>query len=424
MEYNPLLVVFNALLLIGAGLVYILPLRKRKNWLCWIPAALALSILVMELGYHSDGEMVVVYHILTYLVLFLMVNRCTKMSMFDVSYCAVWIFITAEAVQEVWFGIRLSTVGVQVMDLKSGLELMACAAVLFVIISRTIARWMPQGDIYQVLPSQLISAFLLGGMFIALSYLFMLPENRNPSELAVIALCQIYCVSILYLQTEVAKRRSAERKLDMLNLLCNFGAQQYATALHNVSIVNKKCEELEQKIRQMEQYLPEEFQNEARTSIDDALRACDTVVESGNEVLDIVLTEKKLLAETSGTQIHCVADGKLLGFMETVDIYTLFSYALEMAMDEVAGISDENHRLIDLVIHESQNFVVIYFCHPLRHKFERERVRFSGGKNRASLDGFKIMVIYKLLEKYRGMCSSEKKDGFFTMKIVIPLSQK
>lgn len=414
MEYSFLLVICNALLLLGAGAVFISPLRKREKWFCWLPVVFALCVLVMDLGYRADENKIFLYHLLTYGVLLLLVNRCTTISWVDDLYCAVWIFLTAEAVQELWFLIRLYTHSVHAMDLRSAAELLAFAAVLFLILSRTVARWMPQGDLYQVTPGQVICGFILGGMFIALSYLIMLPSNEVTGEVPVLALCQIYCVSLLYLQTELMKKRQMERKLDMMNLLCSFGAQQYAVALHNVGVVNEKCAELEEKIRQMDQYLPEAFRQESRSAIQEALVACDTVVKSGNEVLDIVLTEKKLLAQSSGTQINCVADGKLLGFMETVDIYTLFSYALEMAVEEVSQIADENRRIVDLLIHESQNFAVISFCHPLRSQ---------AVKSKNNLNGFKIMVLYRLLEKYHGITSIERKDGFFSMKILIPLSQ-
>ena len=48
------------------------------------------------------------------------------------------------------------------------------------------------------------------------------------------------------------------------------------------------------------------------STMTDAMHACDTVVKSGNSVLDTVLAEKKLLAEDKQIPISCVADGKLL----------------------------------------------------------------------------------------------------------------
>lgn len=413
MEYSFLLVVCNTLLILGAGVVFIGPLRKREKWLWWLPVSAVLCMLAMEVGYRT-GENIFLNHLLVYGILLLMVNRCTMLSLPDDLYCAVWIFITAEAVQELWYLIRLYTHSTHTMDLRNALELLLFAALLFWVVSRTLARWMPQGDIYQVMPGQVICGFILGGMFIALSYLLMLPSNERTGEVLVLALCQVYCVTALYLQTELTKRRLAERKLDMMNLLCSFGARQYQVAVNNVGVVNEKCAELEEKIRQMEQYLPEQFRRESRAVMDAALLACDTVVESGNEVLDIVLTEKKLQAQPEGIQINCVADGKLLSFMETVDIYTLFTYALEMVMEELSGIPDENRRIVDLLIHECQNFAVISISHPLRERTCRSR---------SSLDSFRIMVAYRLLEKYHGITSVERKDGFFSMKALIPLAQ-
>lgn len=415
MEYNFLLVVSNTILLVGAGIAFIMPLRKREKWWLWLPVGAVMSCLSMELGYRSYGMMIFVYYLMTYLVIVLVTNRATRLSLMDSCYCSVWIVMSAMAVQEIWMGLRLNRTDSLILDLRSGAELILFSAVLFVILSKTVARWMPRGDVYQIGPGQLIGGWLLGGMFVALSHVFMLPDIEGTAARVLIALCQICCLTLLLLQMEAYKRRVAEKRMDIMNLLCSFGAQQYAVGHKNVEIVNQKCEELEQKIRQMERYLPEEFRSEAKSAIREAQVACDAVVKTGNEVLDIVLTEKKLLAETGKTQINCVADGRLLNFMETVDIYALFSFGLETALEDVEQITDESHRLIDLLVYEAQNFLVINTSHPLQSS--------AGTKNRNTLNNYKIMVIHRIVEKYHGMFSIEKEDKFFTLKILIPLAQ-
>lgn len=415
MEYNLMLVISNTILLVGAGVVFILPLRKREKWWCWLPVGAVLCYLTMELGYRSYGMMIFVYYLITYLLIVLVANRSAELSLLGSCYCAVWIFITAIAVQEIWLVLRLSRTDFRVMDLKSIVELIVFSGVLFLILSKTVARWMPRGDIYQVSFAQVISAWLLGGMFVALSHVFMLPNLEKNMARMLIALCQICCVTLLFLHMESTKRRVAEKQLDILNLLCSFGAQQYTVGLKNVELVNRKCEELEGKIRQMEQYLPEEFRGEARSTIREAQVACDAVVKTGNDVLDMVLTEKKLLAENSKTQINCVANGKLLDFMEVVDIYALFAFGLDTALEDVEQIVDESHRLIDLLIYESQNFLVINMSHPLKSSAQL--------KNRNVLNNYKIMVIHRIVEKYHGMHSLERGDNFVTLKLLIPLAQ-
>ena len=414
MEYNFLLVVSNTILLVGACVAFIMPLRRREHWWRWLPVGFALLVASMILGYHAEGMMIFVYYLITYLLMVLLVSRTTELTLPDGCYCAVWIFMTATGVEEIWLALHLHFSGTQALDWIGVAQLLVFAGIAFVILSKTVARWMPQGDVYQVEPPQLICGLALGGMFVALSYLFLLPQNQRLEERLVILLCQLCCLCLLFLQTEIVKRRHAEKRLDILNLMWNFGAQQYHIAQKNVKAVNRKCQELDEKIRQMEQYLPDAFRHETERVLEDARLACDTAVKSGNEVLDIVLTEKNLLAQTNHTRLSCVADGKLLNFMDVVDIYTLFSYALEVALDVVGELVDESHRLVDLLICENQNFLVINMTHT---------VTAATYKRKSSLNMYRIMVVRRIVEKYHGMHTVERHADFFTLKLLIPLAQ-
>lgn len=417
MEYNFWLVVCQSLMLIGAGVAFISPLRKRAGWQWWFPAIFVLAILPMDMGYRSnDGGIIVLCHMLTYLILVLMVNRCTTLSVLDTFYCAVWIMITAELTHEIWLLFRMQWAQLQSMDLRSSTGLLVFASLFYWLISRTLARWLARGDLYEAGVVRLLLALVVGGMCVTLGYLFMIPGNHSVQERLVVVVCQTFCGTIMYLNAEANRRKMMENKLDILNLLCDFGAKQYETAAENVRIVNEKCGELEEKIRQMEQYLPEKFRSESRETIRDARRSIDSVVRTGNEVLDIVLTEKNLAAEVNGTRINCVADGKLLDFMETVDLYALFSFGLETALEDVALFSDESHRLIDLLIHECQNFAVINLTYPLSEEAD------NAARSRTRLNNYKMMVLYRVVEKYHGMQVVEKKDGLFSLKVVFPRS--
>ena len=415
MEFNLLLVVSNTILLLGAGLAFIAPLRKREKWWLWIPVGMVLTFLTMMLGYRSHGLMTFVYYLVTYLVVMLVTNRATALSWMGSCYCAVWIFISSMAAQELWMVARLARMGAEPLDLYGCVQLVLFSGVLFLILSKTLASRIPRGGIYMVGPVQVAGGWLLGGMFSALFHAFTQPGLSNATVRLLLALCQICCLMLLYLQLESNKRRVAEKQVDILNLLCDFGAQQYTVSTKNMELLNRKCGELEEKIRQMERYLPEEVRGEARTALREARVAVDPIVRSGSDVLDIVLTEKKLLAEAMQIQINCVADGKLLRFMEPADIYALFAYGLDTAMEDVRRIQDESHRLIDLLIHESQNFLVINTAHPLQSA--------AAMRMRNTLNNEKILVIHRIVEKYHGMVSLETEEKFLTLKILIPLAQ-
>lgn len=58
-----------------------------------------------------------------------------------------------------------------------------------------------------------------------------------------------------------------------------------------------------------------------------------TLVHTGNDALDAILSEKGLACEQGGIAFRCMADGAAVGFMAPTDIYSLFGNALDNAIE-------------------------------------------------------------------------------------------
>lgn len=416
-------VLVSSVVLFGSAMIYILPLRKRGSWLLWLPVMFGLIFLFMAVSRFSNGSFWMLGQLLQYLCLVLLVNRCTKLSVTGDLYCAIWILVTGETIYELWLSIPALLPDFLGTIPGRAVSLLLFAGLCYVGIALTAARWMPNGDIYQIGPRQLSSALILGGLCMYMSEYFLVPKEIHLGKAMILLLCQIYCISLLYLQTELFKKSKLQKDLETMNLLYAQGAQQYAVARQNIQAVTSKCEALEQLIARMEQYLPEEELKAFRPSMDYALRACDTAVKSGNSVLDLVLTEKMLLAEADRIQLSCVADGKLLNFMEVTDIYALFSNALDNAIQAVRRLPDKDHRIIDLLVHENQNFLVINISNPVKDTVPGEEELPALTKGRSSFRGYGLRVMRHVVEKYHGICTFRAEGGFFTLKALIPLSK-
>lgn len=118
--------------------------------------------------------------------------------------------------------------------------------------------------------------------------------------------------------------------MNALNLLYERQRQQYQVARQNVQIINKRCHELKVQIADLRKLSPEAVPQERIEEAERAARLYDANCNTGNEVLDVVLTEKSLLCESRGIQLNAVANGSCLGFIEAGDLYALFANALIM----------------------------------------------------------------------------------------------
>lgn len=413
--------VFKALLLFVCGMAYVQPLRKRGNRMVWIPVSLIACLTAALLENTLGGMWTIAVCLAQYGALVLLVNRHTQMSFSGDCYCAVWSFLTYEVIEGRYGWICEKLPVLKTTPVWFWLGFLLFGTAVLVLLNRTIARKMPQKDIYQIGPRQLSSALLLGCMFAVMHYMLYPMDTQYLPMAPALFICQVYCVSVLFLQTELFKKSQMQKDMDALNFLYSCEQRNYETACQNVRLVNGKCKELDEMTAQIRQYLPEDLQKNVESRLHDAMRACDTVVESGNSVLDTVLAEKKMLAESLEIPINCVADGKLLDFMDVVDIYALFSNALDNAIEATSKITDPNHRLIDMLVHESQNFLVINISNPIRGSLQFEEDLPVTTKAKKGYHGYGLRVLQRAIEKYHGIFTVESADGLFTLRVLVPL---
>ena len=113
-----------------------------------------------------------------------------------------------------------------------------------------------------------------------------------------------------------------------------------SSSAENVDLINRKCHDLKHQIAALRRISDRREREESIQALEQSVMIYDSVVKTGNDILDTVLTEKSLLCESRGITLTCVADGDCLDFMDGVDIYTIFGNALDNAIESVTPLDD------------------------------------------------------------------------------------
>ena len=411
----------------GTLTAFCLPLRRREDF----RVRLALSLLPLlllpplySLGFRDvspEEQWIAVPLVFAISILLLagLVAFCVETDWSGAVYCAVWCAISAQLISELW--------NVWIWFLRERFPLMeiwmrhSAARILLVIlftagcctgIRFTIARSMPFHKMYHVGPRQMSSALILGLMFTWM-FVFLMSKNRAGEPLSTVGIevvCQFYCLTLMYLQTELFKKSAMQKEMDTLNLLYDRQRQQYQIARQNVQIINRRCHELKVQIADLRRMGVDAAFQKSLDEAETAARLYDAGANTGNEVLDVVLTEKTLLCESRKIQLNAVADGSCLRHFEPSDLYALFANALDHAIESAVHIQQQDRRVIDLLVCVRQSFVVINVISP-----ERE---VQMGDNRTL--NYEIKVIKRIVQKYKGTLTTETRGGFFAIKIIFP----
>ena len=225
------------------------------------------------------------------------------------------------------------------------------------------------------------------------------------------------CVLVLFMQFGVLSRTRLEHSNDQLQKMLAQKEAQYEIRRESMDIINIKHHDLKHQLRLLRQVVD----HKTLQGMEAAVRQYDTLVKTGNEYLDLVLTEKSMLCQAKGILFTYIADGKRLGFMESGDIYSLFGNATENAIEYVEKLSDEEKRFIHLSVKQVGGLITIH----TENYFEGGDWSMDKGlpattKENKSYHGFGLRSIRMTAEKYGGEMSVHAGDRLFCVDVILP----
>lgn len=413
----------------SSGAVFAYPLKKRKHF--WLKSIIFLIIIII----YSALFWLVLWqgnHIVEYIcrvvsalmmVAFLYCGWEAKLSI--AVYNAIWAISIWQILEEICSMIEL--IGKEFFQ-KYPFMIIVGMILLYIInhvwVAKTIGKWMPvdRGD--SIGPRQLGSAILIFGIIEVLS---MSPILRNAAERSFewrfLYVCQFLAIVILYLQNELFKKSTIKQERDLMNMLWKNKQEQYEISKENIELINQKSHDLKHQIQALRRLNKEEF-DKYLDDLEDAVGIYESIVKTGNDVFDTILTEKSLYCKKRNIQVTCVADGSQLDFIETIDLYAILGNALDNAIEAVDKFEDSEKRQIDVTIHRHKNFLVMNFMNPISEKLVYKDEFPVTTKGDKKYHGFGLRSIKHFVKKYDGVLNVSEEDGCFSLKIMIPIMHK
>lgn len=256
---------------------------------------------------------------------------------------------------------------------------------------------------------------------IVLSLFLTYHAQQNNDSIFVIAIC-IYnivcCYLILIIQFEFFVRRKLEKELILSNQLRIKEKEQYTIAKENVELINEKCHDLKHQIRAIGENMV--IGEAALKKISDVITIYDSNVKTGNETLDIILTEKSLLCNKKDVKLSCIVDGKRLDFMAEDDIFSLFGNLIDNAIEAVVNL-EEDKRSIGIIVKMVGTFLSVNI-----HNYFANEVSFVDGlpvttKRDRNFHGFGMRSVRRICDKYDGDLVIRTEGGVFNVNILFQL---
>ncbi len=233
----------------------------------------------------------------------------------------------------------------------------------------------------------------------------------------------LICLLILSVQYNICKVHNLNREKDIIGQLLYERKRQYELSRENIEAINHKCHDLKHQLRALKQVGQDE-RNQYIDELEHSIDIYDAVVETGNEVVDTILSEKALNCERRKIRLSCIVDASHLDFMSTLDIYAILGNALDNAIETVSKYQDDDKRVISLTIKTVGDFLSIQ-----TNNYCEGELEICGGlpvttKRDKEHHGFGMKSMRHLVDKYGGSLAVNVKDNVFTLQILVPMPKE
>lgn len=227
----------------------------------------------------------------------------------------------------------------------------------------------------------------------------------------------VCCAIVLLLTSRTIEQRELRQEVEYLQHAVHQSELQYEISKDTIDLINIKCHDIRYKLGTLAAR-GEQMRPETVADLQQSISIYDAKMETGNQLLDVLLTEKSLYCEQNGITFSCMADGAKLIFMDDGDLYCLFGNIIDNALEAVKAIGERQRRVVNLVVKARGDMLII----QSDNYFDGERTFRDGlpvtTKTDQNYHGFGMRSIRMIVHKYEGELTAYTTDDVFHLNIL------
>lgn len=265
-------------------------------------------------------------------------------------------------------------------------------------------------------------SLLLFSLFMLLVVNVLSQFSQNVlGETQVVAVCLygiLSCILLLLVQFRIFEQSRTQREKEIAEQLLYASEKQQHLFKESLDVINLKCHDLKHQIAALKKIDCPEERRAVIEEVEGAIIICDAVAKTGNETLDVVLTEKSLQAEKYGIRLACIADGKLLHFLSTAELASFFGNLLDNAIESVKDAEPEK-RDVFFSVEKKGEHVWIHEENWCGTKLDF-RDGFPVTQRGRDFHGFGVLSLRLIADKYRAELRMEQRGEIFYVDALFP----
>lgn len=195
--------------------------------------------------------------------------------------------------------------------------------------------------------------------------------------------------------------------------------EYYEISREGILSLQTKCHDLKHQIAKIRFADGQRQFNEYLNRLEDSIDEYNTVIDTGNQSLDVVLTEKNIICATKGIKFTYIVDGSLFNFLSDMDVYALFGNIMDNAIESTATVQDAEKRLISLKVARRNGMIVLFVENYFENELKYQDGHLITTKAEKHHHGLGLRSITSIAEKHGGMASFVAEDHLFKLTVTL-----
>lgn len=283
---------------------------------------------------------------------------------------------------------------------------------------------LPENQTLEITRQELLAAFTTAlGAFIMSNLSFVwtnTPFSATSNLLYVRTLVDFGGLLMLLTQQGRRTELMIKHDKDAINQLFHKQYDQYKLSLDNSEMLRKEMHDLKHYLAALRGEEDPVKREEVLADMEQAIAIQESFMNTGNQVLDVILTTKSLACNKAGITLSAMVDGSLLEGIHVKDICSLFGNLLDNAIEASQQIEDKSMRIINLSMHKKNQFIVIECSNYCLLENEIDPLTLpETTKDDKAHHGYGLKSIHQVAEKYHGAMNISTNGNWFEVKVLL-----
>lgn len=226
---------------------------------------------------------------------------------------------------------------------------------------------------------------------------------------------------LLVIQFGLFEQEKKEKERFEIEKILHDERELHRISKENIELINIKCHDLKHQLAAIRRVSDNDSFKSGLKEIEKAILIYDSIAKTGNDTVDMIISEKSLKCEKYGIKFTYMVQAECLAAFDEMDLYSLLGNAIDNAIEAALQLDDVSKRNIGLKINRNGEVICFHF-----ENYTENKITFKDGlplttKENKQYHGYGMKSIKYIVDKYKGHMTVNFEDNIFNLDIIIPL---